>query len=215
MVFEMAFIYVITNQINNKQYIGKTNSLIEKRFQEHICDSRKSRCEKRPLYDAMNKYGTENFSVKRLEECPSKMASEREIYWIDKLNTYHDGYNATKGGDGKVLYNYKEIAKKYKELKTIRATAEFFSCDIETVRKACVENKVKIISAQEHSKNNNSKRIIMLPDNIIFNSVKEAAFYLQKNCFTKQKDITGITSHIRKSANGQRKSAYQHSWQRA
>lgn len=80
MVFEMAFIYVITNQINNKQYIGKTNSLIEKRFQEHICDSRKSRCEKRPLYDAMNKYGTENFSVKRLEECPSKMASEREIY---------------------------------------------------------------------------------------------------------------------------------------
>ena len=33
--------------------------------------------------------------------------------FIDKLNTYKNGYNATKGGDGTVLFNYKEILTLY------------------------------------------------------------------------------------------------------
>ena len=38
------------------------------------------------------------------------MLSEREIYWINELETYGSkGYNASKGGDGKILYDYKEI----------------------------------------------------------------------------------------------------------
>ena len=53
----MAFIYIITNDVNGKQYVGKTNRNIDKRFREHISDSKKKRCEKRPLYNAMNKYG--------------------------------------------------------------------------------------------------------------------------------------------------------------
>ena len=40
----MAYIYVITNDINGKQYVGKTNNNIEERFREHVRDSRKERC---------------------------------------------------------------------------------------------------------------------------------------------------------------------------
>ena len=76
----MAYIYVITNKINGKQYVGKTNGIIEKRFQEHISDSKRKRCEKRPLYNAMNKYGIENFEIKILEECSAEESSEKEIY---------------------------------------------------------------------------------------------------------------------------------------
>lgn len=32
----MAFIYVITNDVNGKQYVGKTNFSLERRFREHI-----------------------------------------------------------------------------------------------------------------------------------------------------------------------------------
>ena len=59
----MGYVYCITNLINGKQYVGKTTSTIEERFKEHCRDSRKERCSKRPLYDAMNKYGVENFKI--------------------------------------------------------------------------------------------------------------------------------------------------------
>ena len=50
----MGYIYCITNLINNKRYVGKTTSTVQERFKEHCSDSQKERCEKRPLYDAMN-----------------------------------------------------------------------------------------------------------------------------------------------------------------
>ena len=74
----MGYIYCITNLINNKRYIGKTTNSIEERFKEHCSDFQKERCSKRPLYDAMNKYGIENFKIEEIEyiEDDSKL-SER------------------------------------------------------------------------------------------------------------------------------------------
>ena len=147
----MPYIYKITNKINNKIYIGKTShSSIEERFKEHIRDSRKTRYEKRPLYDAMNKYGVENFSIEQIEQVKNdEIASEREQFWIEKLRTYIgfsdcNGYNATLGGDSKRYYNYTEIAKKYLELKSEKEVCEYFSCDLKVVRKACAENGIEI-----------------------------------------------------------------------
>lgn len=59
----------------------------------------------------MNKYGIENFIIEELEQVKDEnLLSEREIYWIKELETYGSkGYNASKGGDGTILYDYKEI----------------------------------------------------------------------------------------------------------
>lgn len=96
----MGFIYKITNQKNNKCYIGQTTQTLEQRFQQHIYNAKKHI--NRYLYDAMNKYGIENFSIICLEECPNDSLDIKEKYWIKyfQSNNKNFGYNMTEGGEG-------------------------------------------------------------------------------------------------------------------
>ena len=187
----MHYIYKITNDVNNKVYIGKTGTSIQQRFAEHIRDSRKETHEKRPLYEAIKKYGAEHFYVEEIEQLNTdEEACEREIYWIKYYNSYigfknSNGYNATLDGDGKTYYNYKEIAEKYKILQNQKMTAQFFNCDIETVRKACRDYNVSILSPQEVTKKQESKRVVQLDKDTeeiikIYSGVKEAFRQLGK-----------------------------------
>jgi hypothetical protein len=57
----------------------------------------------------MNKYGSTHFYIELIEECPLEELAKKEIYWIGYYDTYHNGYNATLGGDGKILYDYSLI----------------------------------------------------------------------------------------------------------
>ena len=129
----MSYIYCITNNINQRQYVGKTNTTIEKRWKQHKKDAPKRNFEKRPLYRAMNKYGVDNFSIKVLEECSPEKSSEREIYWIEKLDTYHNGYNATLGGDGSHYLDYDKIVSTYKEVGSAQKTAQILGIATTTV----------------------------------------------------------------------------------
>lgn len=98
----MGYIYKITNDINNKIYIGLTNlqNPID-RWTKHLSDMNNAILySKRPLYEAMHKYGTEHFHFEIIEE--TNNPSEREQYWIKTLRTYIGfsdckGYNATLG----------------------------------------------------------------------------------------------------------------------
>lgn len=114
----MGYIYKITNDINDKVYIGKTEFDIEKRFKEHCRDAFKERNEKRPLYNAMNKYGIEHFKIEEIEQCNN--IEKREKYWIEYYDSYNNGYNATLGGDGKTLINYDSVVKNLKKEKQLK-----------------------------------------------------------------------------------------------
>lgn len=100
-----GYIYLVTNLINGKKYVGKTSSTPEQRFKNHVNDSFRQykRCNS-ALHDAIRKYGSEYFEVKQLEKCDINILNEREIYWIRYYNTYKDGYNSTLGGDGSMVY---------------------------------------------------------------------------------------------------------------
>ena len=96
----MGYIYKITNNINQKNYIGLTTKTVEQRWQEHIGAIQKHK-ENRPLYKAMSKYGIANFSISTIEEVDNELLSERERFWIEYYDSYKNGYNATLGGDGR------------------------------------------------------------------------------------------------------------------
>lgn len=95
----MGFIYKITNEMTKKRYIGQTKFTIDDRFNRHLYNARKN--SNSYFYNAIKKYGNENFIVELIEEVDDSLLNEREIYWIKELNTlYPNGYNETIGGTG-------------------------------------------------------------------------------------------------------------------
>ena len=87
------FLYQITNNINNKQYIGITNDF-KKRWSNHKCNKTMV------IGKAIQKYGVENFTFEVLKSNLSlEQASELEIKLIKEKNTLiPNGYNVAKGG---------------------------------------------------------------------------------------------------------------------
>lgn len=207
----MSYIYKIINDVNDKVYIGKTAFSIQKRFQEHCKDAFRDRNEKRPLYAAIRKYGTDAFSVRLIEECDDAVAADREAYWIGMYEAYSTGYNATLGGDGKFLYDHEAIAERLKEHPYASDVATEFDCCIDIVREVAQQNNITLLAHREHLKKmitayTKSGDLVQS-----FDSTAEAAQW----CFDNGKCATlnsGVRSHIAEAANGKRKSAYGYIW---
>lgn len=87
----MGSIYKTINIINNKIYVGKDTKNKPSYFGSG-----------KVLKLAIKKYGKNNFKKEILEVCDNSILSEREIYWIQALNsnTCGIGYNLTEGGTG-------------------------------------------------------------------------------------------------------------------
>lgn len=98
----MIGIYLIKNKINGKCYVGQADN-IERRWKEHKRHYKLEKHKNQLIYKAFNKYGIENFSFSIIEECLVEELDEKEIFYIDKYNTYafkenSNGYNMTLGG---------------------------------------------------------------------------------------------------------------------
>lgn len=207
-----GFIYKISNSVNDKVYIGKTLSSIEKRFQEHKKDSSRDTKNIRPLYRAMNKYGCDCFFIELVEEVPIEYLSEREQFWIEYYNSYHNGYNATLGGDGKQLYDYNAIITRFLDGRLVKELAEEFGCCTETI---CKVLKLEGFNPKENSIKSISKSLAAYKNGQLiqeFSSRMEAVKWLQINDYTKSTNRDNINAAIGRAANGQRKSAYGLQW---
>lgn len=102
-------IYAIVNKVNGKRYVGKSID-IEVRWRGHLSQLRNKARSKdcnRHLYNAFQKYGESSFGFEYLEILPADdtALSERELYWMDKLNTLDRdfGYNLRKDSDTKCI----------------------------------------------------------------------------------------------------------------
>ena len=91
------YIYKITNNINQKFYIGKTINDIKKRFACHKSNAKSNK--NTILCNAFRKYGSENFSISIIEAniLSESDLNNKEIYWISLLKPQ---YNMTLGGEG-------------------------------------------------------------------------------------------------------------------
>lgn len=92
-----------------------------------------------PIKRAIIKYGKENFSFEVLETVPKESLDDREKYWIDKFDSYRNGYNATIGGKlGSKSVSipeeyWKDIAEFYLTGFSLRAIGREFGVDKRTI----------------------------------------------------------------------------------
>lgn len=207
----MAYIYQITNDVNGKVYIGKTEFSIERRFKEHCKDRNRRNMENRPLYRAMNKYGIEHFHIELLEETDNP--EEREMYWIKEKNSYgKNGYNATLGGDGKRYIDYDLVVEHYNKIQNMAEVARIMQIDRATVSTILKQRGIETLRGEIVSAKQTSKQIEQydLENNYIqtFPSALEAARALGKV----STNSNGASSHITDVCRGKRKSAYGFRW---
>lgn len=113
-------LYLITNKNNGKRYVGQTQSNIGylKRWRDHVNEAIRVEGHRGLLHNAIFKYGSDSFEIKRLlYNIEEKDIDRLEILWIKKFNTFYLaenawGYNMTLGGQGIHGYVYSEDAKK-------------------------------------------------------------------------------------------------------
>lgn len=89
-------VYLVTNKVNGKQYVGQTIHSLSRRWSWHCHYS--SGC--LALHSAIEKYGPDNFEIRVIDEAKDRdELDEKETMWIERLNTLApNGYNLKTGG---------------------------------------------------------------------------------------------------------------------
>lgn len=203
----MSLIYKITNRVNNKCYIGKTDLTFEIRWKQHQADWHKKNAENRALYRAFTKYGILSFDKEVIEDnLTPEEAAIREQYWIKFYNSYDNGYNETLGGEGRSTITPEEveqIIQLYNQKETIRDIAKILNRDSSTI-----SNKLKSLGFEVCNQRTTKKLIAKINKEIdevieIYQSLSDAARALGDFSYNK---------HISEAARGKRKSAYGYKW---
>lgn len=210
----LGYIYKISNDVNNKVYIGKTCKTVESRFKEHLRDYQKRDEENRPLYRAMKKYGVEHFSVEEIDNCLDNQLVAREQYWIGYFDSYNNGYNATLGGDGKILYDHDLILQKLQQNISPQSISQELECCIDIIYDIAKSHNINI---KQMAINTLKKSINQFDKNGIYIQTFDGVADAAKWCF-EQGLSKGQVDSIRKKISGcinenaSRKTAYGYIW---
>lgn len=113
-----GYIYILTNKINNKKYVGQTTQTFNKRYyfkgigaeriyERHSYMKRKKLSYNKHLLSAFEKYGLDNFIVEEeFDVAYSKdELDDKEKYYIKLFDSFNNGYNKTTGGTDKYIAN--------------------------------------------------------------------------------------------------------------
>ena len=171
----MAIIYKVTNDINNKIYIGKTIQTIEERWWQHttshINDNTK-------FHRAILKYGKEHFHIEIIEkDVKESELDERERYWINYFNSYENGYNSTLGGDGTLLFPKDKVLEIYKKNKMNKQkTLEELGCCKQVLDRILKEENLQVRQRGSYSYQELAEKYLELKD------IKATAEFFHCSC---------------------------------
>lgn len=116
-------LYLVTNKVNDKVYVGLTIGSLASRLKQHFAASRKGR--KSAFMNAIRKHGEAVFSIELLssDAITYDELQEQEVLEISKRDAIRNGYNTAQGGsigsskaitiDGKTYQGYAVAAEAF------------------------------------------------------------------------------------------------------
>ena len=225
-----GYIYLITNSVNGKQYVGQTMRTIRQRYSDHIRKSRYNK-DNQYLYTAMNKYGIDNFSIEKIEfiSCRTKRElldelNQKETYYISKLNTRKpNGYNMTDGGVllpntyvKKPVCNYDLERNFVKEFESIAEAARYYNLSQADITHCCKREKVYMVGGfiWRFKDDDYDVKTIKIPTRVIYQYDLCGNFLNKYNGIQEAERITGI-KNICLCCKGKNKSAGGYVWRYA
>jgi group I intron endonuclease len=145
-----GLVYIATNLVNGKQYVGQTVRKLWYRIRQHFydCESEKNHYY---FHRALIKYGRVSFSWEILENnIPESLLNDKEIFYVAKYGTFGGGYNLTSGG-GVGRRNSEETLRKQafiKEERYRKNRMKYNGCGVspETKEKMSVASKKRNIT---------------------------------------------------------------------
>ena len=137
----MIGIYMYTNRLNGKRYIGKSIN-IEARKGKHRRNAKDGRASY--FYSALRRYGEEVFDFEVLEECTEEQLDKREKFYIAKYNSLMpNGYNMTEGGTGGNPYGRRSEEQNLKTRRKMSESHKGMNPSPETIAKMSAAQKGK------------------------------------------------------------------------
>lgn len=140
----MESIYLVENKITKEVYVGHSKNP-KQRMKDHKCNAY-HRNKKTIFYDAIRKYGWENFEMKILELVPEEQALNKEKEYIKKYNAITKGYNIKECEYSKARepQNVIDVIERYKNGETIKVIAKDYKADRKTISAILKENNIDI-----------------------------------------------------------------------
>lgn len=95
-----GIIYKVTNQQNEKVYIGQTIQTLAERKSKHYSKAKQENEYNTHFINALRKYPKESFIWEAIDEAQSQdELNNKEKYWINYYNSVEKGYNTKDGGE--------------------------------------------------------------------------------------------------------------------
>ncbi len=190
-------IYLITNNINGKKYVGRTKKDIKERFRCHksCVNNNDDKCPQ--LHNAMREFGVDNFSIEEILRCDESMVKFYEKKMIMVYNTIEDGYNITEGQDlpTYISYVYKDgekvgycFTKSFVDKPNITKAYISENKSMEEKYKLICEFRDKIVSGELTENYNKFNRTIDLPQFINYVKDRNSGEYVGYSFIKRYKD---------------------------